>query len=513
MKAVVVKPHNATDETQLKLRLNDIVYVLEQDDSGWWGGHKEGEDCTGWFPGSCVREVPDDFEPEPAEPEPLPVVPEEVSGNRLFPSGCETGLDIPERERDDALHRDGSMVASPSRRVSAGGAPMGNESMEEKYACLQAEYKTISAIAEDRNREVQRLQGERAELEATAKAKVQKVEVEKKELSSRLEKRDAEISSLRGQLVRSQQESQERQNEIKALHAKYERQIREKEAELHDALEKGRLMRSGEASATSNASRDSDEARRRLFPSTCERAPLFSGAGGGTPSFAAHDVEPVNTGSTVQSEAHSAASSNETAPRPNAWQPPPAPAASMAATTARSGAAAGSSRPARISGGRANSLTRPAFRPLPGCTSPSAQSPGLSKCRSVGDMPATPRINDEEIPKTGSIKEKLAFFERGCTPNRSSMALDFDGRSMLSDATPSRAHPPLLGGGVKKSPTEQRWRDTTHAASTNCLLGRQAPAGRSPRQNFPPLEGMPDSKEMMVSEEQVNFNMSPMKRH
>ena len=59
MKTVVVKPHRATDGTQLDLNVNDIVYVLEQDETGWWGGHKEGEDITGWFPGSCVRILPD----------------------------------------------------------------------------------------------------------------------------------------------------------------------------------------------------------------------------------------------------------------------------------------------------------------------------------------------------------------------------------------------------------------------------------------------------------------------
>jgi len=54
MRARVVKPHDATDESQLTLLVGDVVYVLEQDESGWWGGHKEGEEQTGWFPGLCV---------------------------------------------------------------------------------------------------------------------------------------------------------------------------------------------------------------------------------------------------------------------------------------------------------------------------------------------------------------------------------------------------------------------------------------------------------------------------
>lgn len=58
MKTVVIKPHDATDHLQIDLKLNDIVYVLEQDETGWWGGFKEGEERTGWFPSSCVKQVP-----------------------------------------------------------------------------------------------------------------------------------------------------------------------------------------------------------------------------------------------------------------------------------------------------------------------------------------------------------------------------------------------------------------------------------------------------------------------
>merc|ERR1719301_112573 len=124
MKTKVVKPHHASDETQLELRLNDIVYVLEQDDSGWWGGHKEGEDCTGWFPGSCVREIFEDgnhtepfAEPQPADPvdNGLCAVPEETSpvgckggskSNQLQ-KACKDGLDF---DAQDPLHHGNRMV-------------------------------------------------------------------------------------------------------------------------------------------------------------------------------------------------------------------------------------------------------------------------------------------------------------------------------------------------------------------------------------------------------------------
>jgi len=60
VRAVTVKPHYATDESQLTLAVDDVVYVLEQDETGWWGGHKEGEERTGWFPGVCVQTVVED---------------------------------------------------------------------------------------------------------------------------------------------------------------------------------------------------------------------------------------------------------------------------------------------------------------------------------------------------------------------------------------------------------------------------------------------------------------------
>ena len=57
IRTIVVTKHDPTDETQLTLKVNDIVIVLEKDETGWWGGQKEGDTETGWFPGSCVREI------------------------------------------------------------------------------------------------------------------------------------------------------------------------------------------------------------------------------------------------------------------------------------------------------------------------------------------------------------------------------------------------------------------------------------------------------------------------
>jgi len=44
-------------EGQLSLDVGDIVWVLEESD-GWCGGHKDGDENTGWFPASIINRIP-----------------------------------------------------------------------------------------------------------------------------------------------------------------------------------------------------------------------------------------------------------------------------------------------------------------------------------------------------------------------------------------------------------------------------------------------------------------------
>lgn len=57
--AIVVEdyaPAGEAQESQLPLSIGEWVWVLEQHDSGWWGGYKDGEEHMGWFPAAacCV---------------------------------------------------------------------------------------------------------------------------------------------------------------------------------------------------------------------------------------------------------------------------------------------------------------------------------------------------------------------------------------------------------------------------------------------------------------------------
>jgi len=554
MKAVVVKSHTATDETQLELCLGDRVYVLEQDDSGWWGGHKEGEDCTGWFPGSCVRAIEDEL-PEPGS-EPLPSVPEEdgVAAARLLAgTNCEQvvcnygALDLDTMAEHDALHHGNRMVASPNRRVSGeasspnrrvsvGTAVAGmhaHETDTAAYSNLQAEFRTLSAIAEDRACEIHRLQAERTEVETVSRqseemrrqlqsceAREMQMQAKMQEMQAQLEAHSAkdhsvasQVSAMRSEVAKAQQEADHFKSEARD----FERRFQEKEVELRNVQEAHRQLCTGQASVLSSVSQlaaTQKETRRNLFPATLDEAPLMPAGSRGrsTPSFAttdfrSKDIDPVSTNGTVRSNASSA----DTAPRSQAYrQPsqPPAPAAP--ASSAPLPRPIGS--PSALN--RTSSLTRPAFRQLPGVTSPAARSPGgLAKCRSTGDLPPTPKL-DQEAPVIGSVKEKMAYFEsvlaeRAGTPRknsteasfqaRSMIETSFQGRSMIADTPHSRSMNHL--GAFQKSPLEQRC-ETFRPASNS-----QAPIGRT---QLPALD-MTEAGQAV--DDPVNFNMSPMRRN
>lgn len=99
----VIKAHHATDDQQLELALGDIVIVLEKDPTGWWGGYKEGEDKTAWFPASCVQECEVEPDTEPS-----------CFANESFASERYVLALAPETEQRSPL-RGSRAVASPQR--------------------------------------------------------------------------------------------------------------------------------------------------------------------------------------------------------------------------------------------------------------------------------------------------------------------------------------------------------------------------------------------------------------
>lgn len=545
MKTKVVKPHHATDETQLELQLDDIVYVLEQDDSGWWGGHKEGQDCTGWFPGSCVRET-DDQDDQPAD-EPCDAWP---SGAPLSPeprdpisSVCREGLDL---DAQDPLYRDNRMVASPNRRVSAGNVAPSIDSAT-VLANLQEEYRDAK---EQHAREIQLLQDQLSDANANAKRAVNarkrteedlqsqcrslkkdKEELQKRvqDLTTKLEDRSSSQKSveaqraeaLQQQLTKSQQESRNSINECDQLR----RRLQEKESELLRAKETARPLKEsvqeaslkdlpkrpvveGELPRASPSPRCAenktpplgDDARRRLFPSTADASLAGMPA---TEKDLPHSI--LNVTAEDPFEVSNVSNTMETVPclseritAFNAFRQPPQPPAGGRQTPAGS-----APRP-----GRSNSLTRPAFRPSPSASPSMHLSPGgMAKCVSTGILPDTPSRIDamSEIPPVGSVKEMARLFEQRCsTPDgtRNEGGRPATDGDLSSRLAPLRSH---------RSPvTEQRLRENPNSARS---LPRQPVKTDEAIPRVQNLTGL-DMKEVEDGADfQVNFNMSPMKRN
>jgi len=96
---------------QLAFFCGDVLRVLEQDDeSGWWAGHKEGETQTGWFPATAVQVFLSTKLPESEVP--CGKLQRRTSGDHEAPAAGQNG----------PLSRFGRKVATP---FGGGGAGAG----------------------------------------------------------------------------------------------------------------------------------------------------------------------------------------------------------------------------------------------------------------------------------------------------------------------------------------------------------------------------------------------------
>jgi len=267
MRSVVIKAHHATDQTQLDLKVNDIVFVLEQDETGWWGGFKEGEEHTGWFPGSCVRPVPTETSPAPVETSPLggevpqpqavAVIEQQPSkghklkmspdkmdgspldadnspsrrGNRAVASPCKGHQG---RSVDAGVAEGGSLSwtsASTCAVPSAGGAAMDpavvaqamteNERLKKENADLAARMKALKRQSDADRHTVDRLERE-ADQERLRAEQVQAAMRQERELKEKLE---CELQAQREQLEREKQVYKAEQSKLLAQAADLQEQL------------------------------------------------------------------------------------------------------------------------------------------------------------------------------------------------------------------------------------------------------------------------------------------------
>eukprot|EP00438_Fugacium_kawagutii_P036002 Skav228968 [mRNA] locus=scaffold671:136349:137380:+ [translate_table: standard] len=188
LRAVVVKPHKASDDSQLNLSKNEIIIILEQDETGWWGGHKEGqEEKTGWFPGSSVRTL----SPTPSG--------QALPDGKVANSALET-VPSPARQSYKAI--------SPER---AGDG----RSHSQNYQALLSEYEHLKrdkAVLEDKFQKVQRKSDDDQKL-------LQKTTVQMKELEKQLHDTAAKLQAEMKMKTVLQEENARLKEEMRHLQA------------------------------------------------------------------------------------------------------------------------------------------------------------------------------------------------------------------------------------------------------------------------------------------------------
>mmetsp|Transcript_70307 Transcript_70307/g.139350 ORF Transcript_70307/g.139350 Transcript_70307/m.139350 type:complete len:659 (-) Transcript_70307:132-2108(-) len=560
-KTYVVKPHHATDDSQLELKVNDVVYVLEQDHTGWWGGHKEGEDHSGWFPGSCVR---------PLEPQPRPQVEVQPTGGEDQPVAASSP-----NKRDMGAVGKGPLATadldarSPLRQIQLAASPQrkGDHHVPTSEqlvtggplstACpsvasgLLGSAVMVSAtdnIAEVENAKLKQENGELSEslrlikrqsdvdrrnyteMEAAAQHERELREQIERRFQAELEQKahfSSEAQQLREQLAREHRKSEAHQRGVEEMQRLYEEKMLEKDDELKkvsEHLDCGRKMAQSEKQRARSLEEQLQQCQEELEALRRDRqAPALAPISTTAAEEACRRLFPCAPGS----------SSTSTSPRADGMRG--LPLADIGTVADSSSTATSHASQPFTAGGALRGITtkRPPEIPIPSgsaarSSSRSGSGPllGYAHSNSMGDLscprfvggrgPSTPK--HEETPPPGSVADRVTMFEQRCqTPRREPSATPKRGpRSLSRDAWP-RATPAL----EPQSLTVQSERALVPiSAGGPTPLHATTPLAQSSRQTSRPLPPPPPScaaLEMPEDDddghvEQVCFGMSPIER-
>jgi len=536
LKTYVVKPHHATDDSQLELKVNDVVYVMEQDHTGWWGGHKEGEDHTGWFPGSCVR---------PFDPQPRPQVEVQPTGGGVdqqaatsSPNKRDMGAaakgTLPTADVDARSPlRQIQLAASPQRKgdhnvptseLLAPGGPLSTACPSVASGLIGSAFmvSATDSLAEAIEVENAKLKQENGELTESLRLIKRQSDVDRRnytemeaavqherELREQVERRfqaelqekamfSNEAQQLREQLAREHRKSEAHYQGVEEMKRLYEEKMLEKDEELkkvNEFLDSGRKMAQSEKQRARSLEEQLQQCQEELealkrgrqapaptptAATTAEeiRVQLFPFApGSGSPSASVRAETPEGT---------RGAPRNMTAQRP-----PEIPFGSAVR-----------SMPPRSGNG-----------PLLGY----AHSMGDLTCHrsAAGSGPSTPK--HEDAPPPGCVADRVTMIEQRCqTPRRDPAEVPRRGpRSLSRDAWP-RAAPALEPQSLTVQSAAALVPAVAGGATPRHAATPLAPASRQNSRPLPPPPP-PCSLEMPEDEEdgrveQVCFGMSPIER-
>mmetsp|Transcript_97631 Transcript_97631/g.172932 ORF Transcript_97631/g.172932 Transcript_97631/m.172932 type:complete len:501 (+) Transcript_97631:135-1637(+) len=315
-RALVLKPHRAGDSSQLELAVNDIVCVLEKDASGWWGGHKENEETTGWFPGSCVREIieKDISLPPSSVMSPLPgersvLEPEDSPGNkdgkdarerRLSPvwkritressPGFSHTVDIEFSRKSDDRFQSIQLIrpSSPASSIASGvqSLPTGSDANREvkRLRDLVAELRHVKRQCDTEIRQLRNNASQQETEAAATRAENARLEQQLRVAGQREELLMKEVETLRQEVQQEKQSSKQLKQELdeKSLELKLVIQAKEDPWLKNTTTEKpfDSLETSSAKGSTVSAVGSAEALRKRLFPASLASR---SDAGGTAP--------------------------------------------------------------------------------------------------------------------------------------------------------------------------------------------------------------------------------------
>eukprot|EP00927_Polykrikos_kofoidii_P031402 TRINITY_DN2700_c0_g1_i2.p1 TRINITY_DN2700_c0_g1~~TRINITY_DN2700_c0_g1_i2.p1 ORF type:complete len:668 (+),score=61.74 TRINITY_DN2700_c0_g1_i2:56-2059(+) len=307
--AVVIRAHVPHDKNQMALNLHERVVVLERHETGWWGGHRLGEEFVGWFPGACVMEIRD---PQIDQIHDEPVHDQEVQEqqNRLVQyAGWEEEQTSRGRlsstvDTSDSSHNSKRLSAatSPQHAVSTGPdrRSLRPTVMPQNDTATLAALRATEAKAAQYFDELTRLQrqreAEKREADGTAdefrrvKAAIERrtheetCEYEHHLQTERAEKQRllSETETLRNHLERERRKCQAHKEEMERCRDSYSRQLKEKDELIQSSRKSFRLaeerakvlkeelqvMTSQRSIENSEVLGSVDQPVRRLFSST-----------------------------------------------------------------------------------------------------------------------------------------------------------------------------------------------------------------------------------------------------
>mmetsp|Transcript_71427 Transcript_71427/g.209724 ORF Transcript_71427/g.209724 Transcript_71427/m.209724 type:complete len:567 (+) Transcript_71427:87-1787(+) len=285
-------PDQECVQQQLTLSKGDFVWVLEQHPCGWWGGHKDGNVHTGWFPEAIVKltgeDVPDDSVADDCRWAQRCTSPNasdlalRTSDHRAIasPQASRRRQEDSERQQQDAAaaaelaeanrHLEKELAEERKRHTEAFEIM---KSAEAKIAQMKQEHSLRSKQMEsERDRERQSLDRELHRYESerhTWSAERQQLVRQAQELDSDRKAKDEEVKRLHDELRRKEGEVVQQMNQFRALEATRERE-RSEAAVTAAVLERGRSEDVSHHLTASASSRDysrgaSTGVSRRLF--------------------------------------------------------------------------------------------------------------------------------------------------------------------------------------------------------------------------------------------------------